>query len=57
MNNPDNIFTLQFPEAKSIIVSGDIHGDFNILVNKQALRAVRDEGHRAHCGWRLRIWI
>ena len=23
-----------FPEAKSIIVSGDIHGDFNLLVNK-----------------------
>ena len=23
-----------FPEAKSIVVSGDIHGDFNILINK-----------------------
>ena len=34
MNNPNNIFTLQFPEAKNIIVSGDIHGDFNLLVYK-----------------------
>ncbi len=23
-----------FPEAKSIVISGDIHGDFNLLVNK-----------------------
>ena len=23
-----------FPEAKSVVVSGDIHGDFNLLVNK-----------------------
>ena len=34
MSTTNSIFTLQFPEAKSIIVSGDIHGDFNILVNK-----------------------
>ena len=34
MKNPNDIFTLQFPEAKNIIVSGDIHGDFNLLVNK-----------------------
>ena len=24
----------QFPECKDIVVSGDIHGDFNLLVNK-----------------------
>lgn len=24
----------EFPEAKSIVVSGDIHGDFNMLINK-----------------------
>ena len=30
----DNIFTLQFHEAKCVIISGDIHGDFNLLVNK-----------------------
>ncbi len=34
MQKQDNIFVLQFPEAKNIIVSGDIHGDFNLLVNK-----------------------
>lgn len=34
MNNPNPIFTLEFPEAKSIVVSGDIHGAFNLLVNK-----------------------
>ena len=28
------IDTYHFPEAKSIVVSGDIHGDFNLLVNK-----------------------
>ena len=32
--NNSNILTLQFPEAKSIIVSGDVHGEFNYLVNK-----------------------
>ena len=34
MSTTNSIFTLQFPEAKNIIVSGDIHGDFNLLVNK-----------------------
>ena len=34
MSTTNSIFTLQFPEAKSIVVSGDIHGDFNLLVNK-----------------------
>ena len=24
----------QFPKCKDIVVSGDIHGDFNLLVNK-----------------------
>lgn len=27
-------FSLSFPEAKSVVVSGDIHGDFNLLVYK-----------------------
>lgn len=30
----NSILTCQFVEAKHIIVSGDIHGDFNLLVNK-----------------------
>ena len=34
MTSSDTTFTLQFPEAKDIVVSGDIHGDFNLLVNK-----------------------
>lgn len=34
MSTTNSIFTLQFPEAKNIIVSGDNHGDFNLLVNK-----------------------
>ena len=28
------VYNLSFPEAKSIVVSGDIHGDFNLLVHK-----------------------
>lgn len=32
--NDSNIFTLSFPEAQNIVVSGDIHGDFNQLVYK-----------------------
>ena len=32
--NHNGIFSLSFPEAKTIIVSGDIHGDFNQLVFK-----------------------
>ena len=30
--NHNGIFSLSFPEAKTIIVSGDIHGNFNQLV-------------------------
>lgn len=37
MNNIDyNIY--EFPECKSIIISGDIHGDFNLLVNKMCMQ-------------------
>ena len=32
--NHNGIFSLSFLEAKTIIVSGDIHGDFNQLVFK-----------------------
>lgn len=32
--NASNIFTISFPDAKSLVVSGDIHGDFNQLVFK-----------------------
>ena len=28
------VFNLRFPKANSIVVSGDIHGDFNHLVYK-----------------------
>ncbi len=27
--NDSGIFTISSPEAKSLVVSGDIHGDFN----------------------------
>ena len=30
--NHNSIFSLSFPEVKTIIVSSDIHGDFNQLV-------------------------
>ena len=30
----NKIFTLAFPDAKNIIVSGDIHGDYNHLIFK-----------------------
>ena len=33
-----NTFSLSFPEAKTIIVSGDIHGDFNQLVFKLCIQ-------------------
>lgn len=37
MNNTDyNIY--EFPECKSIIISRDIHGDFNLLVNKMCVQ-------------------
>lgn len=32
--NHNPIYALSFPEAKTIVVSGDIHGDFNLLVFK-----------------------
>lgn len=34
MQSNPNLFLLDFSEAKSIVVSGDIHGDFNLLVFK-----------------------
>lgn len=33
MNN-NNVFTYTYPETKSVVISGDIHGDFNKLVHK-----------------------
>ena len=30
----DNLCTISFPEAKNIVVSGDIHGDFNQVIFK-----------------------
>lgn len=37
MNNTDyKIY--EFPECKSIVISGDIHGDFNLLVNKMCVQ-------------------
>lgn len=33
-----NVFKLTYPEAKSILVSGDIHGDFNDLVLKLCIQ-------------------
>ena len=36
--NHNGIFSLSFPEAKTIIVSGDIHGDFNQLVFKLCIQ-------------------
>ena len=36
--NYSNAFSLSFPEAKTIIVSGDIHGNFNHLVFKLCIQ-------------------
>ena len=36
--NHSNTFLLSFPEAKTIIVSGDIHGNFNQLVFKLCIQ-------------------
>ena len=36
--NHSNTFSLSFPEAKTIIVSGDIHGGFNQLVFKLCMQ-------------------
>lgn len=38
----------QFPECKDIVVSGDIHGDFNLLVNKICVQY--------HRMYRLETW-
>lgn len=37
MNN-NNVFTYTYPEAKSVVISGDIHGDFNELVYKLCIQ-------------------
>lgn len=34
MSKERNFMEYEFPEAKSVVISGDIHGDFNMLVNK-----------------------
>lgn len=34
MDTKCRISEYNFPEAKTVVVSGDIHGDFNVLVNK-----------------------
>lgn len=36
--NHNGIFSLSFPEANTIIVSGDIHGGFNQLVFKLCIQ-------------------
>ena len=37
MNNT-NYNLYEFPECKSIVISGDIHGNFNLLVNKMCMQ-------------------
>lgn len=37
MNNT-NYNLYEFPECESIVISGDIHGDFNLLVNKMCMQ-------------------
>lgn len=34
----NNVFALTYPEAKNIVISGDIHGDFNELVFKLCIQ-------------------
>ena len=34
----NNVFSLIYPEAKSVVISGDIHGDFNELVFKLCIQ-------------------
>lgn len=38
----------QFPECKDIVVSGDIHGDFNLLVNKICVQYLITAKPKAH---------
>ena len=33
-----NVFALTYPEAKNVVISGDIHGDFNELVFKLCIQ-------------------
>ena len=33
-NIMNKVYTISFPEARNVVVSGDIHGDFNLLVYK-----------------------
>ena len=43
MTQVSDIYTLSFPHAKSVLVSGDIHGEFNQLVHKLCVQyAMRD---------------
>lgn len=43
MAKSSDIYTLSFPKAKSVLVSGDIHGEFNQLVFKLCVQySVRD---------------
>ena len=43
MTTASDIYTLNFPNAKNIVVSGDIHGEFNQLVHKLCVQyAMRD---------------
>ena len=43
MTKVSDIYTLSFPNAKSMLVSGDIHGGFNQLVHKLCVQyAMRD---------------
>jgi hypothetical protein len=54
--NHNGIFSLSFPEAKTIIVSGDIHGDFNQL-GVQALYPISAYGLFANCCRGLWLWL
>ena len=43
MTKADDIYTLSFPKAMNVVVSGDIHGEFNQLVHKLCVQyAMRD---------------
>ena len=43
MTKVSDINTLSFPHAKSVLVSGDIHGEFSQLVHKLCVQhAMRD---------------